>query len=100
MKCIWDFSEVHNRERKRNHLPEGYNFIIYLMNEIKNIGKFHGDIPITIFMVLSKVFKELHFLKKYLFIYYLFDCIGSLMQHARSSLHHVGSFIVMHGFSS
>ena len=61
MKCLWEFSEVHNRESKRNHLPEGYNFIISLMNEIKNIGKFHGDIPITVFMVLSKVFKELHF---------------------------------------
>ena len=68
---------------------------IYLMNEIKILAI---SILFIVFKVLSKVFNEFHFLK--IFIYYLFGCIVSLLQHARSSLHHVGSFIAIYVFSS
>ena len=35
----------------------------------------------------------------FFFNIYLFGCVGSQLQHAGSSLHHGGSFIVMHGLS-
>ena len=101
--CQWNVSEnsvkyILKRVKGRICQKDIILFICLFNEWNKKYWQIPWWCPIIVFMVLSKVFNELHFLN--VFVYYLFGCIGSLQQHAGSSLHHVGSLIAVHGLFS